>query len=63
MLSTGAMNVYPLSGVLAIASDRRTFALQKTVYAQVKALGLSAQPAVRVIKKVADAYTTRTANL
>lgn len=45
------------------SSDRRAFALQKTVYAQIKALGLSAQPAIRVIKKVADAYTTRKANL
>lgn len=45
------------------SSDRRAFALQKTVYTQIKALGLSAQPAIRVIKKVSDAYTTRTANL
>jgi hypothetical protein len=27
------------------SSDRRAFALQKTVYTQIKALGLSAQPA------------------
>ncbi|QYB08140.1 transposase [Rhodococcus sp. USK10] len=45
------------------AADRRPFALQKRVYAQLKACGLSAQPAIRVIKKVADAYATRTANL
>jgi uncharacterized circularly permuted ATP-grasp superfamily protein len=40
------------------AADRRPFALQKQVYAQLKACGLSAQPAIRVIKKVADAYAT-----
>jgi hypothetical protein len=45
------------------ATDRRPFALQKQVYAQLKARGLSAQPAIRVIKKVADAYATRKANL
>ncbi len=45
------------------ATDRRPFALQKQVYAQLKARGLSAQPAIRVIKKVADAYATRRANL
>jgi IS605 OrfB family transposase len=38
--------------------------LQKLVYAEVKAtFGLSAQPAVRVVKKVVDAYATRSANL
>ncbi|UIX31344.1 transposase [Streptomyces sp. GQFP] len=36
--------------------------LQKLLYAEVKArFGLSAQPAVRVVKKVADACTARTA--
>lgn len=45
------------------ASDRRAFSLQKSVYAQLKAAGLSAQPAIRVIKKVADAYASRAANL
>ncbi|MGW3648834.1 hypothetical protein [Streptomyces sp. NPDC000878] len=36
--------------------------LQKLLYAEVKArFGLSAQPAVRVVKKVADAYTALTA--
>lgn len=45
------------------AADRRPFALQKQVYARLKACGLSAQPAIRVIKKVADAYATRQANL
>lgn len=44
-------------------ADRRAFTLHKSVYTQVKSMGLSAQPAVRVIKKVADAYTARTANL
>lgn len=33
-----------------------TYALRRHTYAQVKALGLSAQPAQHVIKKVADAY-------
>ncbi|WP_017586342.1 RNA-guided endonuclease InsQ/TnpB family protein [Nocardiopsis ganjiahuensis] len=43
---------------------RRKYALQEKVYHQLKAeFGLSAQPAVRVIGKVADAYTTRAANL
>jgi putative transposase len=42
-----------------IAWERRAFRaydLQKLAYGDVRALGLSAQPAVRVIKKVADAY-------
>ncbi|MFE3459653.1 RNA-guided endonuclease InsQ/TnpB family protein [Nocardiopsis aegyptia] len=40
------------------------YALQQRVYTALKAeFGLSAQPAVRVIGKVADAYTTRTAHL
>ncbi|MFG2470918.1 RNA-guided endonuclease InsQ/TnpB family protein [Streptomyces canus] len=38
--------------------------LQKEVYADLKAgFGLSAQPAVRAVKKVVDAYTTLKANL
>ncbi|WP_261386150.1 transposase [Streptomyces sp. BK340] len=38
--------------------------LQKAVYADLKALfGLSAQPAVRAVKKVVDAYATLKANL
>jgi IS605 OrfB family transposase len=45
------------------ATDRRPFALQTHVYGHLKASGLSAQPTIRVIKKVADAYTTRHANL
>ena len=35
----------------------RAYSLQKLTYSQVRSLGLSAQSAVRVIKKVADAYT------
>jgi putative transposase len=43
---------------------RHKYALQEKVYHQLKSeFGLSAQPAVRVIGKVADAYTTREANL
>ncbi|MFC9993298.1 RNA-guided endonuclease InsQ/TnpB family protein [Nocardia sp. NPDC127526] len=38
-------------------------ALQRDHYRDVKALGLSAQPALHVIRKVADAYTLRSANL
>ena len=52
-----------VSRVAQAVEDRRAFALQKAVYHQLKALGLSAQPAVRTIKKVADAYATRGANL
>ncbi|RKS08937.1 IS605 OrfB family transposase [Nocardiopsis sp. Huas11] len=40
------------------------YALQQRVYAALKAeFGLSAQPAVRVIGKVADAYTTQNSHL
>ena len=40
------------------------YALQRAVYHELKArFGLSAQPTVRVLGKVADAYTTRQANL
>jgi putative transposase len=35
----------------------RPYDLQQLAYGPIRALGLSAQPAVRVIKKVADAYT------
>jgi putative transposase len=38
-------------------------ALQPTAYAGLKAAGLSAQPALHVIRKVADAYSTLAANL
>ncbi|MEV0404936.1 transposase [Actinoallomurus sp. NPDC050550] len=47
--------------VSAVAFEEGVFArqrLQKLVYADVKARGLSAQPALHVIRKVADAYTT-----
>ncbi|SIO91000.1 putative transposase, IS891/IS1136/IS1341 [Nocardiopsis sp. JB363] len=40
------------------------YALQRAVYHELKArFGLSAQPTVRVLGKVCDAYTTRQANL
>ncbi|GAB3716813.1 RNA-guided endonuclease InsQ/TnpB family protein [Nocardiopsis nanhaiensis] len=43
---------------------RNKYALQKKVYTDLKAsFGLSAQPTVRVIGKVTDAYTTRQAHL
>lgn len=51
------------SRVAQASPDRRAFALHKAVYPELKAAGLSAQPAVRVIKKVADAYAARAANL
>ncbi|MEO3784644.1 transposase [Actinocorallia sp. B10E7] len=52
-------------------ASRRAFAtgvqgkmpLQRLVYAEVKAMGLSAQPAIHAIRKVAGAYTTLKANL
>ncbi|MGW2342095.1 hypothetical protein [Streptomyces sp. NPDC001661] len=37
--------------------------LQTLAYEEVKACGLSAQPALHVVRKVADAYTTLKANL
>ncbi|WPB88674.1 RNA-guided endonuclease InsQ/TnpB family protein [Streptomyces malaysiensis] len=43
--------------------DRTRKALQSFAYAELKARGLSAQPALHVIRKVADAYSTRKANL
>lgn len=46
--------------VAEVAWQRRAFRffdLQRITYGQVRALGLSAQASVRVIKKVADAYT------
>ncbi|MDI9917156.1 transposase [Rhodococcus sp. IEGM 1379] len=52
-----------VSDVAQQSSDRRAFTLHHSVYTQIKLLGLSAQPAVRVIKKVSDAYTARSANL
>ncbi|WP_243775210.1 RNA-guided endonuclease InsQ/TnpB family protein [Actinomadura nitritigenes] len=47
--------------VAMVAYRQRVFSragLQKLLYHQVKALGLSAQPALHVIRKAADAYTT-----
>jgi putative transposase len=46
--------------VSGIAFERRIFSragLQKLLYMEVKARGLSAQPALHVIRKTADAYT------
>lgn len=43
------------------AYEKRVFSragLQKLVYAELKAAGSSAQPALHVIRKTADAYTT-----
>ncbi|WP_040702871.1 RNA-guided endonuclease InsQ/TnpB family protein [Nocardiopsis ganjiahuensis] len=52
------------SQVAQDSGARHKYALQEKVYHQLKSdFGLSAQPAVRVIGKVADAYTTRAANL
>ncbi|GAA1456245.1 RNA-guided endonuclease TnpB family protein [Nocardiopsis exhalans] len=52
------------SQVAQNSGARHKYALQQKVYHQLKAtFGLSAQPAVRVIAKVANAYTTRNANL
>ena len=52
------------SQVAQNSGARHKYALQQNVYHQLKAeFGLSAQPAVRVIAKVADAYTTGKANL
>ncbi|WP_329238481.1 transposase [Actinoallomurus sp. NBC_01490] len=52
--------------VSVVAFARGVFArqkLQKLVYADLKATGLSAQPALHVIRKVADAYTTLHAHI
>ncbi|WP_232835449.1 hypothetical protein [Actinocorallia populi] len=38
-------------------------ALQQLVYAEVKAMGLSAQPALHAVRKTAGAYATLKANL
>jgi putative transposase len=49
-----------------IAYEERVFSragLQKLAYTQVKARGLSAQPALHVIRKTADAYTSLRANI
>ena len=54
-----------------VAFERRTpagrtprrFDLQKIVYGDLKTMGLSAQTAVRAIKKTVDAYTTLRANI
>ncbi|MER6053460.1 hypothetical protein ABT168_39555 [Streptomyces sp. NPDC001793] len=45
------------------AEGRTRKALQHLAYADLKARGLSAQPALHVIRKVADAYATLQANI
>jgi putative transposase len=53
-----------LSGRMHNQRVRRQFEAQKRFYAELKErFGLSAQPAIRVIGKVADAYTTLKANI
>ena len=52
------------SRIAQTTGARDKYALQRAVYHELKArFGLSAQPTVRVLGKVADAYTTRQANL
>ncbi|WP_415952408.1 RNA-guided endonuclease InsQ/TnpB family protein [Streptomyces sp. KLOTTS4A1] len=52
------------SAVAYATGVRSRNGLQKAVYAELKAgFGLSAQPAVRVVKKVVDAYATLRANV
>ncbi|WP_460764072.1 transposase, partial [Nocardiopsis oceani] len=52
------------SQIAQATGARNKYALQKAVYADLKSsFALSAQPTVRVIGKVADAYTTRAAHL
>src|SRR5690349_5030134 len=43
--------------------DRTRQALQNLAYQELKGRGLSAQPALHVIRKVADAYATLAANI
>ena len=50
----------------AVAFERhitKAYDLQKVVYGQLKAAGLTAQASIRVIKKTVDAYATLRANL
>ena len=52
------------SQVAQATGARTKYALQEAVHHELKArFGLSAQPTVRVLGKVCDAYTTRQANL
>ena len=52
------------SRIAQATGARDKYALQRAVYHELKhRFGLSAQPTVRVLGKVADAYTTRQANL
>jgi putative transposase len=53
-----------LSSAMHTERVRHKHAVQKRFYAELKQhFGLSAQPAIRVIAKVADAYATRHANI
>ncbi|AII04418.1 RNA-guided endonuclease InsQ/TnpB family protein [Rhodococcus wratislaviensis] len=52
-----------VSGLAQSRGLRSRRALQVALYPMVKTRGLSAQPALHVLRKVADAYTTRQANL
>ena len=52
------------SRIAQVTGARDKYALQRAVYHELKArFGLSAQPTVRVLGKVADAYTTRRSHL
>ncbi|MFE5701903.1 RNA-guided endonuclease InsQ/TnpB family protein [Rhodococcus koreensis] len=52
-----------VSGLVQSMKQRSRRALQVALYPMVKARGLSAQPALHVLRKVADAYTARQSNL
>ncbi|SED59679.1 transposase, IS605 OrfB family, central region [Rhodococcus jostii] len=52
-----------VAGVAQSMGLRSRRALQVALYPRVKTRGLSAQPALHVLRKVADAYTTRQGNL
>ncbi|WP_235948810.1 hypothetical protein [Nocardia terrae] len=52
-----------LAGQAQTTARRGRADLQREHYAHIKEMGLSAQPALHVLRKVADAYTTRAANL
>ncbi|CAG7611085.1 hypothetical protein E143388_06035 [Rhodococcus opacus] len=52
-----------VAGVAQSRGLRSRRALQVALYPMVKTRGLSAQPALHVLRKVADAYATRQANL
>ncbi|MDI9916797.1 transposase [Rhodococcus sp. IEGM 1379] len=52
-----------VAGLAQAMKLRSRRALQVAMYPMVKARGLSAQPSLHVLRKVADAYVTRAANL